>query len=245
MASSFKQHAFNSQEALRLMCYHLKFIQYIAHTNISFDPHTSDIEGLDFTNTEDNNDNDDLFLSSASCGTSPVNSGNDSDKVVYELDTDGSDKMEEAKEPAESAQVGKIMGLATHTGHGYGLGFSHPSETLTCRVGSVSLYRIFSLSLSLTILHLHCFQLFLQRRSINADSCKLPSKPCGPCILSISVSLPWERSTNQQLAKACSTPLRFSFQPFNFPSLDDIEATHLTHPSSTRLCMHFFPFHLT
>jgi hypothetical protein len=54
-------------------------------------------------NTEDNNDNNDPFLSSASCDTSPVDSGNDSNEVVYELDTDGSDKMEEAEEPAESA----------------------------------------------------------------------------------------------------------------------------------------------
>jgi hypothetical protein len=80
----------------------LKFIQYIARANISFDPHTSDIEGLDLTDTDDNDDNNDLFLSSASRGTSPVNSGNDSNEVVYELDSDGSNKVEE---PAESAQA--------------------------------------------------------------------------------------------------------------------------------------------
>jgi hypothetical protein len=75
---------------------------------------TLDIEGLDFTDTEDNDDNNDLFLSSASRGTSPVNSHNDGNKVVYELDTNGSDKMEEAEEPAESAQAELSMQAALH-----------------------------------------------------------------------------------------------------------------------------------
>jgi hypothetical protein len=75
---------------------------------------TSDIEGLDFTDTEDNDDNDDLFLSSASRGTSPVDSRNDGDEVVYELDTDGSDEVEEAEEPAESAQAELSTQAASH-----------------------------------------------------------------------------------------------------------------------------------
>jgi hypothetical protein len=140
--------------------------------------------------------------------------------------------------------LGKITGLATCTGHRYGLGFSHLPETLTRRAGSTGLHRFFSLSPGLTVLHLRRFQLFL-RRSVNADSCKLPSRPRSPSMLSISVSSLWERTTNQQSAKACLTPPRFSSQPFNFPSLNDIEAAHLAHPSSTRLCTHFFPFHLT
>jgi hypothetical protein len=75
---------------------------------------TSDIEGLDFTDTEDNNDKDDLFLSSASCNTSPVDSHNNGDKVVYELDTNGSNEEEEAEEPAESAQAELSMQAASH-----------------------------------------------------------------------------------------------------------------------------------
>jgi hypothetical protein len=75
---------------------------------------TSDIEGLDSTDTEDNDDNNNLFLSSASHGTSPVNSHNEGNKVVYELDTDGSDEVEEAEEPAESAQAELSMQVASH-----------------------------------------------------------------------------------------------------------------------------------
>jgi hypothetical protein len=59
-------------------------------------------------------DNDDLFLSSASRGTSPIDSGNDDDDdtdidVVYEVD-DSDDNDEDAiaselEKPAESAQA--------------------------------------------------------------------------------------------------------------------------------------------
>ncbi len=38
-----------------------------------------DILDIEPTDAEDNDDNDNLFLSTASCGTSPLNSGNDDD----------------------------------------------------------------------------------------------------------------------------------------------------------------------
>ena len=59
------------------------------------------------TDTDDNNDdNNDLFTEQASCGTSPIDSGNDTndadDNVVYEV-TDDDDVIIE--KPAESAQA--------------------------------------------------------------------------------------------------------------------------------------------
>ncbi len=69
---------------------------------------TSDIEPTD---VEDYDDNDDIFLSMASCGTSPLNGGNDdeedndndNDNVVYEVVSEGSDIALE--KPGESTEA--------------------------------------------------------------------------------------------------------------------------------------------
>jgi hypothetical protein len=61
----------------------------------------------DNNNNNNNNNNDDLFTEQASCGTSPLNSSNDTDDadandLVYEV-TDDDDVIIER--PAESAQA--------------------------------------------------------------------------------------------------------------------------------------------
>jgi hypothetical protein len=68
--------------------------------------YTSNIEPID---VENDNDNNNTFLSTASCGISPLDSGNDKDKdkeddnIVYEVVSKGSNDTPE--KPAESMQA--------------------------------------------------------------------------------------------------------------------------------------------
>jgi hypothetical protein len=81
--------------------------------------HTSDIEP---TNVEDNDDNNNTFLLTASYGTSPLNSGNDDDKdkkddnVVYEVvSKESNDTLEK---PAKSTQAELSIQLFSYSGLG-------------------------------------------------------------------------------------------------------------------------------